>query len=120
MSRPPDTERIFAAKKAATIERLVGDGIARSDAVAWVESWEGGAAASTTSAAIRRSGTTAIDTPGASTTLAIDRRRLRTSRATNATRVCSADSYGHPSHRRVARSDRMSVASSSGISWCRS
>jgi hypothetical protein len=30
MSRQADPERIFVAKKAATIERLVGDGIPRA------------------------------------------------------------------------------------------
>jgi hypothetical protein len=44
VSRRADPERIFAAKKAATIERLVGDGIPRTTVEAWVESWEGGAA----------------------------------------------------------------------------
>ena len=45
MSRSTDPERLFAARKAATLERLISDhGIPREWAVAWVESWEGGAA----------------------------------------------------------------------------
>jgi hypothetical protein len=44
MSRSPNSERIFAAQKAGTIERLVGGGVPRDRAIAWVESWEGGAA----------------------------------------------------------------------------
>jgi hypothetical protein len=45
MSRAPDSERIFAARKAAALERLVRDhGILRADAIAWLESYEGGAA----------------------------------------------------------------------------
>jgi hypothetical protein len=39
MAHPADPERIFAARKTATIERGIGDHrILRSDAVAWVES----------------------------------------------------------------------------------
>lgn len=44
MSRHSTPERIFAARRAATIERLVGDGIPRTDVLAWIESYEGGAA----------------------------------------------------------------------------
>jgi hypothetical protein len=45
MSRSPDPERIFAAKRAATLQRLVNDhGIPRDWANAWLDSWEGGAA----------------------------------------------------------------------------
>jgi hypothetical protein len=44
MSRPPDHERIYAARRAGTLERLVGEGIPRPWAEAWLASWEGGAA----------------------------------------------------------------------------
>lgn len=44
MTRPPDHERIYAARRAATLERLVGEGIPREWAEAWLTSWEGGAA----------------------------------------------------------------------------
>lgn len=45
MSQAPDPERIFAARKAAGLERLVRDhGILRGHAIAWLESYEGGAA----------------------------------------------------------------------------
>jgi hypothetical protein len=44
MSRRADPERIFAARKAATIERLVADGVPRSKAEAWIASWESGIA----------------------------------------------------------------------------
>jgi hypothetical protein len=44
MSRRADPERIFAARKAATIERLVADGVPRSMAEAWIASWESGIA----------------------------------------------------------------------------
>jgi hypothetical protein len=45
MSRSPDPERIFAAKRAATLQRLVNDhGIPREWATAWLDSYEGGAA----------------------------------------------------------------------------
>lgn len=52
MSRSPDPERIFAAKRAAILERLVSDaGIPREWATAWLDrattwldSYEGGAA----------------------------------------------------------------------------
>ncbi|MBA2382061.1 MAG: hypothetical protein H0V73_08120 [Chloroflexi bacterium] len=43
MGHRPDSERIFAARKAATIERLDGVGIPRAD-LRWVESYDGGAA----------------------------------------------------------------------------
>ena len=45
MSRSPDPERIFTAKRAATLERLINDhGVPRTWAEAWLESYEGGAA----------------------------------------------------------------------------
>jgi hypothetical protein len=42
MAGRADPERIFQAKNAATIERLVGEGIPRSMVDAWIESYEGG------------------------------------------------------------------------------
>ena len=42
MARRADPERIFQARKAATIERLIGDGIPRAMVDAWIESYEGG------------------------------------------------------------------------------
>jgi hypothetical protein len=44
VARGSNPERIFAAQKAGTIERLVGGGVPREWAESWVESWEGGAA----------------------------------------------------------------------------
>lgn len=43
MTLLPRHERIFAARRAATVERLVGDGIPRDWVEAWVTSWEGAA-----------------------------------------------------------------------------
>lgn len=41
----PEHERLFAARKVAALERLVHDhGVGRADAIAWLESWEGGSA----------------------------------------------------------------------------
>lgn len=39
----PKSERIFAARRKGTLSRLVGDGVPREWAEAWVASWEGGA-----------------------------------------------------------------------------
>jgi len=44
MAHRSDPEAIFQARKAAVLERLVGDGIPRAMAEAWVTSWERGIA----------------------------------------------------------------------------
>ena len=44
MPRRADPEQIFQARKAATLERLVSDGVPRAMAEAWITSWEGGIA----------------------------------------------------------------------------